>query len=227
MFLYPAKASTLSLTIEFFRNDTARVKDYYFTTQNFATFLPYQATGEYLVKILDKNNSLLFSENFNILFLIQIYSETNIIAEESNSTIATLRLYLPPKSFFIKFYRREKEILSLNLSDFVCNRNNICEKERGEDEYLCPSECFTLAQRSICGNRICELGETQENCCKDCGCPSGYSCIENKCTKVISPIFYLIIFLVISVLIVLVILLTKRNSQFSQELPRLNKQQAI
>jgi hypothetical protein len=211
MFLYPAKASTLSLTIEFYKNDTVIVKDYYFTTQNFATFLPYQATGEYLVKILDKNNSLLFSENFNILFLIQIYSETNIIAEKSNSTITTLRLYLPPKSFFIKFYRREKEILSLNLSDFVCNRNNICEKERGEDEYLCPSECLILTQRSICGNRICETGETQENCCKDCGCPSGYNCIENKCVKVLSPIVYFIILLIISGLIVIIILLSKRK----------------
>jgi hypothetical protein len=211
IFLYPAKASTLSLTIEFYKNDTARVKDYYFTTQNFATFLPYQASGEYLVRIFDKNNSLLFSENFNILFFIQIYGKTNIVTEETNSTIATFRLYLPSKSFFIKFYRREKEILSLNLSDFVCNRNNICEKERGEDEYLCPSECLMLAQKSICGNRICEAGETQENCCKDCGCPSGFNCIENKCVKVLSPIVYFIILLVISSLIVTIILLSKRK----------------
>jgi hypothetical protein len=210
MFLYPAKASTLSLTIEFYKNDTAIVKDYYFTTENFATFLPYQATGDYSVKIFDKNNSLLFSEKFNVLFLIQIYKESEIINEEINSTISNLRLYLPPKSFFIKFYRNEKEILPLTLSDFVCNKNNLCEKERGEDEYLCPSECLTLVQKPICGNKICETGETQENCCKDCGCPSGYNCIENKCAKTSSPLIYLIFALILAILVAIVILQSKK-----------------
>jgi hypothetical protein len=210
MFLYPAKASTLSLTIEFYKNDTAIVKDYYFTTENFATFLPYQATGDYSVKIFDKNNSLLFSEKFNVLFLIQIYGESGIMNEEINSTVSNLRLYLPPKSFFIKFYRGEREMLSLNLPDFVCNKNDICEKERGEDEYLCPSECLTLTQKSVCGNKICETGETKENCCKDCGCPSGYNCIESKCVKTTSPLIYIIPVLIIVTLAMIIILKSKR-----------------
>jgi hypothetical protein len=197
MFLNPVKASTLSLTIEFYKNDTAILKDYYFTTENFATFLPYQATGDYSVKIFDKNNSLLFSEKFNVLFLIQIYGDNDIISEEINSTVSNLRLYLPPKSFFIKFYRNEKEILSLTLSDFVCKKNNICEKEMGEDEYLCPSECLILTQKPICGNNICEtnLGENSNNCPQDC--------LTTKLTpKPKTPTYvYIIIILVIFVII--------------------------
>lgn len=36
-----------------------------------------------------------------------------------------------------------------------------------------------------CGNDDCETGEDKSTCCKDCGCESGYSCIdeENKCVK--------------------------------------------
>jgi hypothetical protein len=114
-FLYPAKASTLDLTIEFFRNDTALLKEWYFTIENFATFLPFQGSGDYQVKIFDKNGTILFSEKFNILFLLKINQENNIITKELNSSITTLRLYLPPKSFSVRVYKREKEILSLNL----------------------------------------------------------------------------------------------------------------
>ena len=209
-FLYPAKASTLDLTIEFFKNDTALLKELYFTVENFATFLPFQGSGDYQVKIFDKNGTVLFSEKFNILFLLQINQENNIIIKELNSSIATLRLYLPPKSFSLGVYKREKEILSLNLSEIICNNNKICEREKGEDEYLCPNECLRLLQKTICGNRICETGETQENCCKDCGCPSGYNCIENKCVKTTSSLIYLIFALIFAILVAIVILKSKK-----------------
>lgn len=29
---------------------------------------------------------------------------------------------------------------------------------------------------AVCGNGQCESGETQSNCCRDCGCPSGQNC---------------------------------------------------
>lgn len=32
-----------------------------------------------------------------------------------------------------------------------------------------------------CGDNACEGPETQENCCKDCGCTFGYDCITNEC----------------------------------------------
>jgi len=216
--LYPVEASTIELTIEFFRNDSALVKDWYFTTENFATFLPLQGSGDYEVKIFDKNFNPLFSEKFNVLFILQInrYNETSqsieIVTEELNSTTVSMRLYLPPKSFYVKFYKKEKEILSLNLSEIVCNNNKICEEGRGESEYLCPNECIVLSQKPICGNRICENGENQENCCKDCGCPSGYKCIENKCVKTAPNALYLIIIMVIIVALAIVIILKSKKA---------------
>jgi hypothetical protein len=34
---------------------------------------------------------------------------------------------------------------------------------------------------SECGNGSCEVGETQVNCCSDCGCSSGQICTNNIC----------------------------------------------
>jgi hypothetical protein len=39
----------------------------------------------------------------------------------------------------------------------------------------------------FCGNGIAESGETQTNCCKDTGCPSGYECKSNTCTEIQYP----------------------------------------
>jgi hypothetical protein len=35
-----------------------------------------------------------------------------------------------------------------------------------------------------CGNNICEPGENNSNCCVDCGCRPGQSCVNNNCTGV-------------------------------------------
>lgn len=35
-----------------------------------------------------------------------------------------------------------------------------------------------------CGNNKCEAGENQENCCTDCGCPTGDECKDNICTLI-------------------------------------------
>lgn len=35
----------------------------------------------------------------------------------------------------------------------------------------------------ICFNFVCEIGESSENCCSDCGCSSGYSCVNNACVR--------------------------------------------
>jgi len=33
----------------------------------------------------------------------------------------------------------------------------------------------------VCGDGVCEIGETQLNCCSDCGCPTHHSCQSNAC----------------------------------------------
>jgi hypothetical protein len=203
-------ASAIDLTLEFFKNDTISLKDWYYTVENFNTFIPYKGVGNYTLKIFDNNNSLLMSERFNVLFYLQIYTENGIETRTLNSTTVNMRINLPPKSYNIAFFKNDIKIASFNLGDLICNRNSICEKEKGENEYLCPSECLTLTQRSICGNKICETGETQENCCKDCGCPSGYNCIENKCVKTTSSLIYLIFALIFAILVAIVILKSKK-----------------
>jgi hypothetical protein len=32
-----------------------------------------------------------------------------------------------------------------------------------------------------CGNNVCELGETTDNCCNDCGCQEHYACQNSQC----------------------------------------------
>jgi len=34
---------------------------------------------------------------------------------------------------------------------------------------------------NVCGDNKCDATESQAVCCKDCGCQTGYDCIDNKC----------------------------------------------
>lgn len=104
---------------------------------------------------------------------------------------------------------------SNNISFFVdCNHNKFCEKNLGENFYDCSDDCPSgsydgicdgikdgkcdpdcdenadIDCKRICGNKICEVGENQENCCIDCGCPFGFECKDNECK--ISSFFYFI-----------------------------------
>lgn len=51
--------------------------------------------------------------------------------------------------------------------DDDCNNN--------EDYKTCPQDC---ERPVICGDKICD---TNENCCRDCGCNVGYECVRNSC----------------------------------------------
>ncbi|MBU0763145.1 MAG: hypothetical protein KKD39_08985, partial [Candidatus Altiarchaeota archaeon] len=46
--------------------------------------------------------------------------------------------------------------------------------------YKASADC---QEKSFCGDGKCIkfAGETEENCCMDCGCPWGKYCVENKC----------------------------------------------
>ncbi len=59
----------------------------------------------------------------------------------------------------------------VNCGDNYCDRTF-------ENVATCPQDC-----KAVCGNDICENTENQSACCKDCGCPSGQSCANNKCSK--------------------------------------------
>jgi hypothetical protein len=88
----------------------------------------------------------------------------------------------------------------------ICNYDKICEKNRGETTSNCP-DCLP---KPICGNKICEEWENQENCCLDCGCPHGYKCLENKCIKTTSPLIYFILIGVVIILLTIIIFKSKK-----------------
>ncbi|MEM4702942.1 MAG: NosD domain-containing protein [Candidatus Pacearchaeota archaeon] len=69
------------------------------------------------------------------------------------------------------------------LSEQQHNIKFYCNDTKGNMNSSVPLRYFTvnLSAPSVCGNSICETGETQENCCKDCGCPSGKTCQNNEC----------------------------------------------
>ena len=110
---------------------------------------------------------------------------------------------------------------SNSVSFFVdCNHNKLCEKDLGENYHDCPDECPSgsydgvcdgikdgkcdpdcdensdIDCKKICGNKICEVGESQENCCVDCGCPFGYFCKENKCEPYFSSIIIYLLLII-------------------------------
>src|SRR3989304_419127 len=50
--------------------------------------------------------------------------------------------------------------------------NGLCEPEFGENPLTCPQDCGSPPP--VCGNDVCESGETCSSCAKDCGsCPPG------------------------------------------------------
>ena len=134
--------------------------------------------------IFDKNENVLLDEKFSVIFLKYIRTLNGTIVKEINRTIKSFRISKPEKAYIIRFYKGGVPILQVNLSKEFCNDDEKCDRENGENEYLCPQDCEKqFVEKRLCGNGICEAGETQETCCIDCGCPVGMRCVKNKCVS--------------------------------------------
>lgn len=72
------------------------------------------------------------------------------------------------------------------IDDYNCSESyEILTYEDVPDErvYECQSGSFVYT--GSCGDSICYsgVGEDQDNCCTDCGCPEFYRCKDNSCTE--------------------------------------------
>jgi hypothetical protein len=158
-----AEEKICSIWLRIFRNDTV-ILESFSVEEGLQSHFPTSQTG-YYVEVLSYNNEILFKANVGISFNIHILTTeipTNITTE-LNEILINLRLPFFENAKEINLYHEDKKIFSLQLSNYICNKNGICEKERGETVELCPLDCH-------CGNGICEkiLEENYENCPQDC-----------------------------------------------------------
>jgi len=135
----PVKAEqTCRVILKFFVNNTVVLEE--------LTVLPGESeksysfeTLPYSLQLVSTKNAIVFSEDFDVNFLIftdppKILNETTLIKKipclESEAT--TLRI----------FSKKDNEIIFVtNLSDYICNKNNLCESSLGESYYNCPNDC--------------------------------------------------------------------------------------
>lgn len=61
--------------------------------------------------------------------------------------------------------------------------------------------------KAECGDNICQVGETQDNCCIDCGCPIDKECKDNQCVEKPKPTLPNK-WLLLSLFIILIVILT-------------------
>jgi hypothetical protein len=194
------------LDIYIYRNDsTAKLVDFKLTEGVPQSFPEPPPEFNYTLTIYSVDNQILFQKPIIVGFLVSIFPEGEKLLDE-----VFLRLRIPyfENAKRIDIYRNNKKIFSYE----ICYINGVCDSSKGENSVNCPEDC---KPKTVCGNKICEVGETKENCCKDCGCPSGYTCIENKCIKTTSPLIYLIPVLIIATLVIIIILKSKRAYEIS------------
>ncbi|MCX6711603.1 MAG: hypothetical protein NT139_01010 [Candidatus Woesearchaeota archaeon] len=136
-----------------------------------------------------------------LLFLINIINIVHADTNETNSTnisISTNKLKIGDSSEFegkiVKVIRissgsavfevgGEKQAIKVyeekQINGVKIYVDNIFYVEEPEDRFveIYVSKLFSTQ----CGNGNCETGEDKKNCCKDCGCASGYKCDDNYC----------------------------------------------
>lgn len=117
---------------------------------------------EYRIEIRDKYNTLIRSINTSVIFYVFDIGEIN----ESS---VYFRIPMKDNYRFVEFIHNDEIIFEADLSEYICNKNDICEPERGESQELCFEDCKPL---EVCGNNRCDSLENYGSCPIDCA--SGY-----------------------------------------------------
>ena len=123
-------------------------------------------SDEYRLEIRDRFNTLLRSINATVIFYIFGIGEVN-------ESLVYFRIPMKDNYRFIEFIHSDEIIFEVDLSEYICNKNNICEPEIGESRELCFKDC---KPPEVCGNSRCDTLENYGNCPTDCasGYPDGY-----------------------------------------------------
>jgi len=142
--IFIVKAETensLALTFLVYKNDTISVKSVEYTTAN--PLLP-RREGNYKLDAVDDKGKIIFSQKFDVMFII--LSEP---PEETNESLMYMRIPWNENYFKINFYHNDTLIYVISLSDYICNKNGLCEKEKGETLINCPNDCFPTTTTTL------------------------------------------------------------------------------
>lgn len=133
------------------------------------------SSDEYRIEIRDKFNTLIRSINVSVIFYVFGIGEVN----ESS---VYFRIPMKNNYRFLDFIHDNKIIFEADLSEYICNRNDVCEPEIGESKELCFEDCKPL---EVCSNDRCDSSENYGNCPTDCasGYPDNYcdGILDGKC----------------------------------------------
>lgn len=180
--LLPISASAQAGTIFFLyadihRNDTIGLKD--FKIMDGDQNMDSGGLGNYKFHIISYEKKTLFESKFQQSFVTyreSIGEDGNMRGEEVTLDTVSKFIRLPyfKEAKTIELYHEDDLIFSLEVADYVCNHNAVCNTY--ENNLNCPDDC--KIQKVIqCGDSKCEAGETCTNCSKDCG-----ECkVESKC----------------------------------------------
>jgi len=159
--------TTFYILFDICKNQTINFKDYG-TVENYIYFDLF-SFGEYQIKLLDNMNKEILSFNFSASF------ERD--AEELDPTTGNLRgkkVILDCIEIFLRFpyiHNLSKILIYKNLEVIgyleLCNKNNICESNLGENENNC-QDCKKITKEKICLN--IKDGICEENCPEDPDC---------------------------------------------------------